>query len=275
MDAEQRGWYIQLLAEAWESEPQATLPNDEPLLKVLAGVNTSSTDVEQRWMLVRNQFKKRGAVVYNERQMEEVVRQEVNKQKKSEAGKASAEARRVEREAIKAQHLRETRRGNRRSTPVGNVLPVCTNTTATESNPSIPSSSSVPVSSSDKKEPSAHAELLKFLELKIGPISNAGKQGKAIKWLLDHSYEVDQCKRCYLDLASETWRTQAVDWATVQSQIGAWLVKHPGPSKPSAPAAITLPRWNCVCGFYVLQNGNGIKECPECRKVLTVETQVA
>lgn len=42
---------------------------------------------------------------------------------------------------------------------------------------------------------------------------------------------------------------------------------------PPLPAGVA--RWVCVCGFGVLQNGNGIKECPECRKVLTVETQVA
>lgn len=35
MDADQIGWYIQLLADAWESTstPQATLPNDEDVLK--------------------------------------------------------------------------------------------------------------------------------------------------------------------------------------------------------------------------------------------------
>jgi uncharacterized protein YdaU (DUF1376 family) len=151
MDAEQRGWYIQLLAEAWESEPQATLPNDDQLLRVLAGVNSSSTGVEQRWDFVRNQFRKRGAVVYNERQMEEVVRQEVNRQKKSEAGKASADARKQAREAIKNQHLTKGTRGNRRSTRVENVLGECSNRAPTESNSSIPSSVSIPPS--EDKEP--------------------------------------------------------------------------------------------------------------------------
>lgn len=93
----------------------------------------------------------------------------------------------------------------------------------------------------EEKIPSAHAELVRFLEIKIGVIPNPGKEGKAIKWLLDHGYEVEQCKRCYEFLAAETWRTSAVDWVTVQSQIGAWLQKgetngtsQPGPTTASA-----------------------------------------
>lgn len=150
MDAEQRGWYIQLLAEAWESQPQATLPSDDALLRVLAGVNTSSTSVEQRWTLVKKQFKRRGSIVYNERQMEEVVKQEVNRKKKSAAGKASAEARRVEREAIKAQHLSRNDRRDTRSTPVEIRSPSVP--TDAQRNSTLLSSSSIPISPSEKKK---------------------------------------------------------------------------------------------------------------------------
>src|SRR3990167_9118902 len=63
MDAEQRGWYIQLLAEAWESDVQGSLPNDDALLRKLAGMNISSIDAElsskERWEFVKNQFRLR------------------------------------------------------------------------------------------------------------------------------------------------------------------------------------------------------------------------
>lgn len=152
MDAEQRGWYIQLLAESWESDPQGTLPNDDALLRVLAGVNTSSTDVERRWSFVKERFKKRGQLVYNERLMEEVVRQEINRQKKSEAGRASAEARRQQSEAIKAQHLTKVTPRNRRSAPVEQKGEQNVNTTSTESNLPIPTSVSVPITVSKKEK---------------------------------------------------------------------------------------------------------------------------
>lgn len=225
MDAEQRGWYIQLLLESWENDPQGTLPNDDSFLRILAGVNTCSTDVEQRWSFVKNQFKQKGKLIYNARLLDEYAKQEENREQKRRAGQASAEARRAQREALKTQHLNGNSKRNARSTRVGKVLEQTGNRTSTESKPSSPTPSSSSISSTNKKEPSAHAELFEFLELKIGVIPNPGKEGKAIKWLLDHGYEVEQCKRCYEFLAAEIWRTNAVDWVTVQSQIGAWLVK--------------------------------------------------
>lgn len=118
MDAEQRGWYTQLLFESWESEPQATLPNDDALLRVLAGVNTRSTDVEQRWSFVKAQFKQKGKLLYNSRLLEEFAKQDENREKKKRAGEASGEARRAQREAVKAQHLSRNGNRNTRSTPV-------------------------------------------------------------------------------------------------------------------------------------------------------------
>jgi hypothetical protein len=154
-------------------------------------------------------------------------------------------------------------------------------TTGVKQKPTPSSSTSVSTSSTDKKETSAHAEFFRFLELKIGPIPNGGKQGKAIKWLIDHGYEFEQCKRCYESLATEDWRTNAVDWVTVQSQIGAWLVNHPTPvvrqrpSQPARPLPPGVANWVCGCGFGVLQNGNGIKTCPQCQGELKAESQVA
>lgn len=124
------------------------------------------------------------------------------------------------------------------------------------------------------RKPSAHAELMKFLEVKIGVIPNPGKEGKDAKWLLENGYDVVECKRCWEDLAAEPWRTTPVNWTTVRSNIANWLKKHPVVGKASTvPAKVTLPRWNCQCGFYVLaQNGTGPKTCPECKKELTRES---
>jgi len=118
MDAEQRGWYTQLLFESWESEPQATLPNDDALLRVLAGVNSRSTDVEQRWEFVKSQFKQKGKLLYNSRLLDEFVKQEENRELKRRAGKASGEARRTQREVVKTHHLTSAGSSNGSSTGV-------------------------------------------------------------------------------------------------------------------------------------------------------------
>lgn len=156
MDAEQRGWYIQLLMESWESEPQATLPNDDQFLRTLAGVNQNSPDFESRWLAVKSMFKTKGKRIYNERLLDEFAKQEVNREKKRLAGQASAEARKSKREVIKAEHLNPRKKKqqvlNTCSTPVELCSPsVGTgaqqngNRSSTKSN--IPSSSSVPSSS--------------------------------------------------------------------------------------------------------------------------------
>lgn len=78
------------------------------------------------------------------------------------------------------------------------------------------------------RELSAHSRLMDFLATKIGHIPNGAKEGKAIKWLLTHGYDPLQCEQCFESLASEDWRTSAVTWTTVQSQIGAWLNRRNG-----------------------------------------------
>lgn len=147
-------------------------------------------------------------------------------------------------------------------------------TTRVKQIPTPSSSTSVSISSTDKKEPSAHAELMRFLEIKIGVIPNPAKEGRDAKWLLENGYDVVECKRCWEDLAAEPWRTTPVNWTTVRSNIANWLKKHPSIGKTSGTSpSITLPRWNCECGFYVLaQNGTGPKTCPECKKELTRES---
>jgi hypothetical protein len=78
----------------------------------------------------------------------------------------------------------------------------------------------------EEEEPTAHSRLMNFLSLKIGPIPNGAKEGKAIKWLLENGYDPVQCEACFEYLASEGWRTSAVTWVTVKASIGAWLARN-------------------------------------------------
>src|SRR3990167_1638871 len=110
MDAEQRGWYIQLLAEAWESDVQGSLPNDDALLRKLAGMNISSIDAElsskERWEFVKNQFRLVEETLVHDRLLEEVAKQEENRKKRVKAGQKSGLIRRQSKELYKKQHLK-------------------------------------------------------------------------------------------------------------------------------------------------------------------------
>lgn len=215
MDAEQRGWYIQLLAESWESEPQGTLPDDDDLMRVLAGVNTCSTSVEQRWNFVKEQFKKRGKVLYNDRLMIEVVRQEENRRKKSQAGKASAETRK----AIKNQHLAKATQRNRRSTGVEIVLEQNVNRTSTESN--LPISSSISLSPSVKEQEirpakkqrdarTDHPAIQAFREVK-GKYPHKDVWDLVIKVLGEHPDE-GRMKECWVAWRSKNFAPENLGW---------------------------------------------------------------
>lgn len=89
----------------------------------------------------------------------------------------------------------------------------------------------------EEEEVTAHTRLMKFLSLKIGPIPNGPKEGKAIKWLLENGYDVDQCQRCFESLAAEEWRTSTVSWVTVKANIGAWLARNGNGSKSPKTAS--------------------------------------
>jgi len=173
MDAEQRGWYIQLLAEAWESDVQGSLPDDEDLLKRLAGVNMCSTDVEQRWRFVKNQFRIVDGTLIQDRLLEEIAKQEENRKKKSRAGQKSGQVRRKKREHYKKQHLHKL---NTCSTDVEQS----TNTRPTESNPSSSLSSSPPLSPSHKKINiySPDAEEMRLSQLLFGLIQERNPKHK-------------------------------------------------------------------------------------------------
>lgn len=101
MTAEQRGWYIQLLCEAWDSEIQGTLPNDPKMLWILAGAeneqvfNTCSTPVI-------SMFKVKGDSLYHERLMDEYSKQQMLSEARSRAGVQSGKSRR---QIIKDKHV--------------------------------------------------------------------------------------------------------------------------------------------------------------------------
>lgn len=90
MTPEQRGWYIQLLCEAWESEEQGTLPDDEELLKKLAGANDP---IATLWQPVMACFKRCDGVLLNQRLVNEKIKQENYAKHQSEAGKKGAQRR--------------------------------------------------------------------------------------------------------------------------------------------------------------------------------------
>ena len=117
----QRGWYIQLLNEAWDGTPQCMLPNNTELLQILAGVSEHSRshpEFNDRWTAVERMFKVDGEYVYNERQLEELVEQQRRRDISIRAGHASAkkrEEKRKELQRLKAEHLAAS---NGRSTGV-------------------------------------------------------------------------------------------------------------------------------------------------------------
>lgn len=73
---------------------------------------------------------------------------------------------------------------------------------------------------------SPHARLMDFQQLRTGPIANGARDGKAAKWLLEHGYDPKQCEECFDYLMSQDWRTAAVSWWTVQTNIGSWMNRH-------------------------------------------------
>ena len=90
MTAEQRGWYIQLLCHAWNSEPIATLPADDRKLKALAGAGDGWATDKQA---VLDCFEVEGDRLVNRRL--EAQHQELQEfhNSKSEAGRKGNEVR--------------------------------------------------------------------------------------------------------------------------------------------------------------------------------------
>ena len=121
----QRGWYIQLLNEAWNSEPQCMLPDNDDDLQVLAGVSPSlfaQPEFNDRWNQVKDMFSSDGEYIHNERQLEEFAKQEQRRKQASEAGKLSAKRRETSRKELQAIKDKHVTQGNGRSTVVQPTL---------------------------------------------------------------------------------------------------------------------------------------------------------
>lgn len=93
MTPEQRGYYIQLLAHAWDSDKPGTLSSDPTILWKIAGAD-SREDFERSAPLVLAQFRKTpdGSLV-NARLVSERRSQILRKKQKKDAGKEGAKRR--------------------------------------------------------------------------------------------------------------------------------------------------------------------------------------
>lgn len=87
------------------------------------------------------------------------------------------------------------------------------------------------------KEISPHSRMMDFLQMRYGPIANGAKEGRAIKWLLEHGYDPVQCEACFDFLAAQDWRTAQVSWVTVQTNIGSFLNGGNGNGNGHKPTA--------------------------------------
>jgi uncharacterized protein YdaU (DUF1376 family) len=217
MDAEQRGWYIQLLAESWESKPQATLKDDDAFLRVLAGVNDQAIDVENRWKVVKSQFKRKGKLLYNDRLMDEVVKQAENREKKRLAGQASSEARRATREALKTEHLNKARNGTQKPNTCSTHDEICSLSSPTErqQNPTLQSSSSISIVASARvskpRDPRLDHPALKAV------FSVKGKYPSRDVWdlvieKLGENPDIARMKDCWLHWRAANYGPENLGW---------------------------------------------------------------
>lgn len=150
MDAEQRGWYIQLLAESWQSRPQASLPNDDALLLRLADANNGSPNFDSRWQFVISQFKVKGELLINDRLAHEKRKQNDYHQQRKEAGAKGAAKRWREPKENKADTAKVSH-GSAIVEPVrshvfANGKPIAKDSSSSSSSSSIPSSTAISTS---------------------------------------------------------------------------------------------------------------------------------
>lgn len=80
-----------------------------------------------------------------------------------------------------------------------------------------------------EKELAPHAQLMKALFERTGPIPDGKAQGEAARWLLSHGYTVSQCVECLDGMMRESWRKGRISLLNVKSEIGTWLLKRGGP----------------------------------------------
>lgn len=205
----QRGWYIQLLNEAWDNDPQGMLPNDQEMLMQLAGVTEARKSepwFNQRWAAVMERFEVDGAWVFNAKQLAQVADQIAYRERQSRAGSASAKIR-AERKAEVARLLQEANAGSTVVQPSlnGGSIPV-----ATKPQPDLNSPpASAPASASAEKHtntPQAEpAGVTGTLDLPIAP-PPAKRQGAiagAIKDRFEQLWTVAGKKVCKAEAFAE------------------------------------------------------------------------
>ncbi len=127
MDAEQRGWYIQLLCEAWQSVPQCTLPNDPEILWKLAGAKDKES-FNERSNLVLTNFQQRSNMLFNARLERELIKQKVFSKQRSFAGKKSAEKRKRTLTSVESS-LNENPTGGQRDSNITSTSTITSTTT--------------------------------------------------------------------------------------------------------------------------------------------------
>jgi len=252
MSAAEVGSYWLLLCVCWRENG---LPDDVQELADLA--RTPLKQFQPSWdRKIQRCFEKREDGKWDHgRLVKERDKQAENREKRKVAGEKGAKAKWQTDSKAKAK-------------PSPKLKPVDGNAMPTDSLSSSTSSSTTTTDQKKAKEPSAFAEFMKFLSLKIGPIPNPGKEGKAISWLIENGYDFLKCRDCYESLAGESWRTATVTWTTVKAEIGGWVSKG-GTNGSNQKRFESSPERNArnlrENGEYIrgLQNSSGESDCED------------
>lgn len=95
-------------------------------------------------------------------------------------------------------------------------------------------------------EVSPHTAVMAWYREELGyQIPNGGKEGAALKWLLNHDYTLDQIRGCYRSLKQQPFYSDRhLSLQTVKEQIGPWCQKQ------TRPQTTTQPRRGDGNGFH-------------------------
>lgn len=77
---------------------------------------------------------------------------------------------------------------------------------------------------SESGKPSAHQQVMDWYQETLGyKIPNGGQEGKAVKWLLNEGYSLEDIQKCYTHLKSQHfWEGKHLSLQVVKREIGAW-----------------------------------------------------
>lgn len=238
----QRGWYIQLLNEAWDNDPQGMLPNEPEMLMQLAGVTEarkSEPAFNQCWAAVLARFEVDGAWVFNAKQLAQVADQVAYRERQSRAGTASAKAK-AERKAEVARLLQNANAGLTVVQPLlnGGSIPVATKTQPDLNSPPAPAPPSASAILSIPVQPQAIARFVPFDEFWAIWHHRKGKADANKAWA---AARIDEATFALIreDLKDRTQRDPT--WAKGMFMLPAtyirgkrWEDEQPGTSKPAS-----------------------------------------